>query len=695
MQDKEKSMSEYKYRVKVPTTKDWRDMVKCQAACPVLTDSRGYVLAAARGELELAYNISHDPNPFSTVCGRICGAPCEVACRRGFIESPDEKPVSIRAIKRVLTERFGPESAQQLPAREAAKDLITLDSITEMPSQVFARDERLNPQNGAIPGTGPEQKYSPARWSLQELKRLAAQPGRKTGKVAVIGAGPASLTAAHDLAILGHRVTIFEAGSKTGGTMRYGVPVYRIDQEAMDLEIEAILALGVEIRYNTPIGKEISLNDLRRDYDAVFLGIGLMKGRELNIEGANLDGVVIAVDFLLNYNLGYKIKLGEKVLVVGGGDVAMDAARTALRLGQKTAELEAKLSDAEARAEEESESVSTALDVARTAIRMGSIDVKMISLESWDELPASEFEVEEALEEGIHLFPRKGPHRIVGENGKLKGLEVIDVESVFDEERRFSPKFKAGSEEIWECDTLILAIGQRADLEALGGADDVEITPRGLVKVNPENGQTTAAEVFAGGDVAYGPRLIIDAVKHGHVAALGMEEYIQGKQLKVDVKTEWQNLPNHVMFNNWSLLNRGKVPTLPVERRTGISVVELGYSVEEAAQEGSRCLECSVNTIFDGTKCILCNACVDICPWDCLKIVSLKNIKGDENFAAVVEAQLGAPLETFLNEDQPSVAAMLKDDESCTRCALCADRCPTDAITMESFRFEEVLSYGD
>jgi NADPH-dependent glutamate synthase beta subunit-like oxidoreductase len=689
-------MTEYKYHVKVPTTQDWRDMVKCQAACPVLTDSRGYVLAAARGELELAYEISHDPNPLSTVCGRICGAPCEVACRRGFIESPDEKPVSIRAIKRVLTERFGPESNKQLPAREAAGDLILLDTIQEMPSNVFARDEGLFPDNGAIPGIGPEKNYSPARWSMQELKRLAAQPDRKIGKVAIVGAGPSSLSAAQDMAILGHQVTIFEAGPKTGGMMRYGVPVYRIDQEAMDLEIQGILDLGVEIRFNTPIGKDITLDDLRREYDAVFLGIGLMKGRELNIEGSDLDGVVIAVDLLLNYNLGYKVKLGEKILVVGGGDVAMDAARTALRLGQKSAELEAAMADTEARAEEESESISTALDVARTAIRMGAFDVKMIALESLEELPASDFEIEEALEEGIQLFPSKGPNRIIGKDGKLTGLEVIDVDSVFDSDGRFNPKFKAGSEEIWECDTLILAIGQMADLGALGGADDVEITPRGLVKVNTENGQTSAPDVFAGGDVAYGPRLIIDAVKHGHVAALGMEEYIQDKKLKVDVKTEWMDLPNHVMFENWAMLERRSVPNRPVDRRTGISVVELGYSVEEAAAEGSRCLECSVNTVFDGNLCILCNGCVDICPWDCLKIVSLKNINGDENFAAVVEAQLGAPLETFLNEDQPTVAAMLKDDEACTRCALCADRCPTDAITMEAFRFEEVLSYqGD
>jgi NADPH-dependent glutamate synthase beta subunit-like oxidoreductase len=391
--------------------------------------------------------------------------------------------------------------------------------------------------------------------------------------------------------------------------------------------------------------------------------------------------------------MGYKVPLGRKVLVVGGGDVAMDAARTALRLGQSPAELESALDEVDARLDEESETVRTAFDVARTALRLGAFEVKMIALESMEELPASDFEIEEAIEEGIQLFNRKGPNRILGSDGKVTGLEVIDVESVFDEEGRFNPKFKPGTEEVWECDTLILAIGQMADLGALGGADDVEITPRGLVRLNPQNGQTTAPDVFAGGDVAYGPRLIIDAVLHGHLAALGMEEYIQGKKLTYTVETEWQELPNHVMFQNWTKLERRPVPSLPVDRRTGITVVDLGYSKEEGAEQGSRCLECSVNTIFDGNLCILCNACVDICPWDCLKIVSLKQIQGDETFAEVVEAQLGAPLETYLSEDRPTVAAMLKDDEACTRCALCADRCPTNAITMEAFRFTEVLSY--
>jgi len=401
------------------------------------------------------------------------------------------------------------------------------------------------------------------------------------------------------------------------------------------------------------------------------------------------------VDMLLNYNLGYKVTLGKHVVVVGGGDVAMDAARTALRLEQASIEQAEAMKDQEALQDAETESVTTALDVARTAIRLGVADVKMIALEDWDEMPASPFEVKEAMEEGIQMFTRHGPNRIVGENGKVTGIEVIDVESVFDEQRRFNPKFKAGSERIWGCDTVILAIGQKADMGVLGGADDIRITPRGLVEINFTNGQTSAPDVFAGGDVAYGPRLIIDAVRHGHLASLGMEEYIQGKKLQVTVDTNWTDLPNHVMFDNWTKLNRRDVPSLPVDRRTGITVIDLGYSLGEGANEGSRCLECSVNTIFDGELCILCNACVDICPWDCLKIVTLDQIVGEEPFAKVVEAQLGEPLETYLQEDSPTVAAMLKDDEACTRCALCADRCPTYAITMEAFRFKEELNYGE
>lgn len=673
-------MPDDKYHVTVPDTEHWRAMVKCQAACPVLTDARAYVTAIARGDLEEGYRIAHDPNPLSTICGRLCGAPCEQACRRGVI-GPDFEPVAIRPLKRVLTERFGPEAVQQLPGAATMREHTRAEFVPGTP-QATARSEHTQP------GLGAKDFYSPARWSRENLLALATTPGRKRGKVAIIGAGPSSLAAANDLALLGHQVALYEAGPKTGGMLRYGVPIYRIDQQAMDLEIQSILDLGVTIHFNTRVGKDITLAEIRKTHDAVYLGLGLMRGRNLNVEGAELDGVISAVDLLLNYNLGYKVTLGKRVIVVGGGDVAMDAARTALRLGQATAAQQAALGDTAARTEEAAEGVHTAIDVARAALRLGVADVKMIALESWEEIPASRFEIEEALEEGIQIFPRLGPNCIIGNaaRGKVTGLQVIQVASVFDENRRFNPKFKPGTEHVWECDTVILAIGQAADLDALGGAEDIRLSPRGLVELQTEFGQTSTPDVFAGGDVVYGPRLIIHAVRDGHLAALGIEQYIQGRKLTTAVQTEWTHLPTHAMPMDWTKRAREKIPGLPVDRRTGISVIELGYSEEQAAGQGARCLECSVNTIFDASKCILCNGCVDVCPWNCLRIVRLEQITGDDTLVNVIEAYRGA------RSDQ-SIAAMLKDDAACTRCALCAERCPTDAITMEAFRFKEVLGY--
>jgi NADPH-dependent glutamate synthase beta subunit-like oxidoreductase len=644
-------------------------MVKCQAACPVLTDARGYVIAVANGDLRLGFQIAHDPNPLSTLCGRICGAPCEVACRRDSV-GPDNEPVAIRPLKRVLTERFGPEAQLRLPGVEPS------------PSE---------PDITAAGISGVD--FSSGRWSRHTLEVLAATPGRKKGRVAVIGAGPSSLALANDLALLEHEVVIYEAGPKSGGMIRYGVPIYRVDWEAMDQEIQSIFDLGVTVHYNTRVGDALTLAELRSDFDAIYLGIGLMQGRKIDIEGVNLDGVISAVDLLLNYNLGYQVELGKRVVVVGGGDVAMDAARTALRLGMATSEQKAALADSDARLDDEAETVRTALDVARTALRLGVAEVKVIALESWDELPASPIEIEEATEEGIQIYPRHGPVQILGASGNVEGLEVIDVASVFDETGRFNPRFIPGTNRIWECDSVILAIGQAADLEALQGADDVQTSPRGLVMIDPQTGQTSAGDVFAGGDVAYGPRLIIHAVRDGHIAALGIEEFIQSKKITSEMKTAWTEIPNFEMPANWVKYHRSKVPSLPVNRRTGLTQIELGYSEEQAQIQGLRCLECSINTIFDDSKCILCNGCVDVCPWDCLKIVRVDSLSGDETLSSVVRTTLGHPNEHWAAEDTPTVAAMIKDDTACTRCALCAYRCPTEAITMESFRFDEVLVY--
>ena len=620
-----------RYPVVIPDTDYYRQMIKCQSACPVLTDARAYVTAVARGDLEEGYRIAHDPNPLSTICGRICGAPCEDACRRRDVE-PDFSPVAIRSLKRVLTERYGPEAPPRQPG----------DAASAAPQPSAAEDGKTRP------GQGAPTLYSSVRWSREQLLALAATPGRKRGRVAVVGAGPSGLAAAHDLASLGHQVTIYEAGPKTGGMMRYGVPAYRIDQRAMDAQVQSILDLGVEIKFNTSIGQAIKLSDLRRECDAVYLGLGLMRGLKLNVEGADLDGVITAVDLLFDYNLGRQVMLGKRVIVAGGGDAAMDAARTALRLGAQVS--------------------------------------LVVYRRSRAEMPARAEEIHQAEEEGIQIHPYLAPSRILGRDGKVVGLETIEAVPVSGNGRRSSLKLKPGTEKLWECDTVVWAIGQSADLGALGGADDVKLSPQGLIEINPDTGQTSAPDVFAGGDAAYGARLIIHAVHDGHVAALGIEQKIQGRSLKTEVKTTWTELPGHAMHPGWTQQPRIPVPVLSVDRRADGAVVELGYSGEQARTQGQRCLECSVNTVFDGTKCILCNGCVDVCPWNCLKIVSLDQIQGDATLTTAIEKLAGRQTQ--------GVAAMLKDDQACTRCALCADRCPTGAITMEAFRFKETLAYG-
>ena len=633
-------MSKDQYKVKVPTTDTYREMVKCQAACPVNTDARGYIMAVSAGDLERGYQIAREPNPLASMCGQICGAPCEIACRRGFIN--DDEPVAIRPLKKVLTMAHGPESASK--------------------TKVTFADSHLDASN--------------VGWSRSNLALLAANPNRKSGKVAIIGAGPAGLSAAHDLSILGYEVTIYEAGKYAGGMIRYGVPSFRIDWKKMDAEIAEIAEMGVKFQYNTRVGKDIMLDEIRKEHDAVFLGVGLMDGRDLShLEGRDNKGIILAVDLLMDFNMEREIDyIGDKVIVIGGGDVAMDAARTALRAGHRK---------------------ETLKEATANGAKLGARKVTLMALESWDELPASPLELEEAMEEEIEIFPSTGPNRILGEDGKVVGFETKDVASVFDEDGRFNPKFVEGSEKKWDCDTIIFAIGQQSNLHLVEGSDDIVVEPRGIFKTNKETGQTTAPDVFAGGDVAYGPSLIISAVRDAHIAALSIDEYIQSKEIESTVKSDWTHLKNHVMPENWLKYQREKAPSLEPELRTGNTQVELCYNPDQAADQSIRCLECSVNTIFNGELCILCNGCVDVCPWDCLKIVSLDEITGDETLHAVIEEHTGISLNAIDQDHEinTQMSVMLKDDEACTRCALCADRCPTDAITMESFRFEETLGY--
>ena len=637
-------------RVVCPELSHWKGQVKCQAGCPVATDAGRYVQLTAEGRLEEAYLVARAPNPFASVCGRVCAAPCEDVCRRRAIDAP----ISIRALKRHLTERYGVESM-----RPDTQDRLQADDRVE--GNRFAGHSPI-----ALHRTPPTAAGTPRR-------------------VAVIGAGPAGLAAAHDLALLGYAVTVFEAGEEPGGMMRYGIPEYRLPRALLRAEIDRILALGVTLRLQTPLTPAFGLRELRQaGFDAIFLGVGVSRGRDLQAPGVDLDGVVKAVEYLLNINKGYRLDLGRRVVVIGGGFVAFDAARTALRIGREggldDAEVERLASAADARMKE-------ALDSARAAVRGGATTVTIVSLEDLDEMPVlrttqGHEEFEEAQKEGITFLTRRGPLRFRGD-GRLSAIDLHAVTSVFDAEGRFAPTYDDDDIVTLEADACVLAIGQRADLSFLTPGDGIELTPSGVIKVDPATLATSARGVFAGGDVAFGPRNLIDAVANGKRAARSIHELLQGDGARLETTLQIDELPTgrYRMLAGFEHLDREAPPTLDLGRRTGIAEVETGYDHEAAYRQAARCLVCHVQTIYDPEACVLCNRCVDVCPEYCLGIVPMTELDLDEETRTALEqraGRLGTPL-----------AAMVKDDTRCIRCGLCAIRCPTGAITMERFTITE------
>ena len=624
-----------KYSMQVPDMEFWKNLVPCQIGCPVHTDAGRYVQLIAEEKYEEAYLTARSPNPFASVCGRVCAAPCEDWCRRGKIDAP----VSIRALKRFVTEKYGAESIEP----------DTQDGLF---------DAAKEPGNKWL-------------WHLP-VQREARKNIVKNKKVAVVGSGPSGLSCAHDLALMGYQVTVFEATGVAGGMLRHGIPEYRLSRSLIDKEIEKITFLGVEIRYNTPLHERFGIRELKEQgFESVFLSVGTQRGRDLNIEGSHLDGVVKAIDYLLNINNGYRVNLGKKVLVIGGGFVAFDAARSALRGG------------------EEQPGIHEAVDAARTAMRSGASEVHIASLESFDEMPVLRSaqgyeEFEEAKKEGIVFHPQRGPRKFYGDNDKLKGVEFIGVQRTYDEQGRFNPVYDETVTEWFDADSIILAIGQQADLPFLTPADGIELTPARFIKVNKETLATTAPGIFAGGDVAFGPRNIIDAVANGKQAALSIDEYLRGVKPETYFNLSIEKIPTRRFTRpeDYEQHEREAAPTIALDRRTGISEVETGYTEEQAQRQAERCLSCHVQTIYDAEKCVMCNRCVDICPEYCLKLVPLAELEVDDQ----TRAQLIAHYD--VDPFQPA-SAMLKDDDTCIRCGLCATRCPTDAMTMEVFYYEE------
>jgi formate dehydrogenase beta subunit len=432
-------------------------------------------------------------------------------------------------------------------------------------------------------------------------------------------------------------------------------------------------------------------------FKAIVLALGLHRSRDLALPGRELDGVMTGIDFLLNVNLGYRFSIGKKVVVVGGGNVAIDVARSALRQQQQqtletltTVLLPDQLSESEQQV-----AMRELMDVSRAALRMGAREVHLVCLESRAEMPAFEEEIDEGLKEGLILHPSLGPQRFVGKDGKLNGLETVRCTSVFDAKHRFNPVFAKGTEEIMPCDTVILAIGQASDLSFLKPEDGIETTRQGTVKIDPTTLMTTAPGVFAAGDIAFGPRLIISAVADGKKAAEEADRYLRGSDWKPRPRyVQITILDHHQMATDYDEYSRLSVPTMALDRRTGISEVELGFTEEQARREAERCLRCWINTIFDGneqegTECILCGGCVDVCPENCLRLIPLSHIAVPEETKSQLAEQVPDPV-TFQRlglSDIPGTegSVMVKDETICIRCGLCAERCPAHTITMEAF----------
>jgi formate dehydrogenase beta subunit len=618
------------YQVRVADREYWREQIKCQYACPVHTDARGYVRAIAAGEYERAYLIARGPNPLASICGRICGAPCEAACRRGSID----QPISIRALKRFVCERFGAE------ARDAAgKELFPYLEGQACDRQCDDLDELRH---------------------LLEFLAKAEFPKPSGERVAIIGCGPAGLAAGHDLALLGFRPTIFEMDPIPAGMLATGVPGYRLPRGLIQAEVAVIQALGVDIRCNTQIGKDLTFSGLRRDFAAVVIACGAKRSRALPIPNAEAIGVMGGVDFLRDVALGKKVELGQRVVVVGGGNVAYDVARTVLR-------------------QEE-------YDVSRTAARMAGVrQVDLVCLESLEEMPADTVEILEGQEEGIARHNSWGPKEILvrEENGQkfVRGVRFVRCTQVYDQNKRFAPKFDDTVTTEIEGDTVLLSVGQSADLSFLDAErDGIQMRSPQQIVNDPATCATSAPGVFVAGDIAYGPRLMIHAIASGKQAARSVYRYLRGQEIAPEEVQFHLPIEDYEREKGYERRRRLHIPTLSADERlkSPTELVEIGYDEEQARAEAGRCLDCGINTIFDGERCILCGGCVDVCPTVCLKLVSFDRLASTPELAAAVGR---------LELDPADLSAILKDEERCIRCGLCAERCPTTAITMEQFSF--------
>ncbi len=566
--------------------------IECQEACPVGTNCRGYLNLAAEGRFEEGYILSREPNPVAAMCSYVCSAPCERACRRGDID----RPLAIRAMKRFLVEWH-----------EASGIPDTMPVITP-------REER----------------------------------------VAVVGAGPAGISVARELAIKGYRVTVFDSLPYGGGTMLIGVPAFRLPREAIEMDIRLVERLGVEFVFDTAIGPDISFEKLHADFDAIAICAGAMDAVLLDVPGAELDGVQYGVDFMKRANLGEPLEVGSDVVVIGGGYTAMDCSRTSLRHGAE--------------------------------------NVSIVYRRTRSELVVDEEELGETELEGVRMEFLASPVEVIGEDGKVAGVRFIRNKlGEPDASGRRAPVPIEGSEFVIPAKTVIPAVSQAADLTFLPVESTFEVA-RGRVKVDPATYATNVRGVFGCGDFVTGPTTLIEAAGHGKKAAYAIDRYLAGRSdvtvaANVRVVSSWR----HDMPEFYDVLPRQHIPMVPLADRTPsddptvnfVTPVERGYDATAAVAESTRCLMCNYNIWFDPFRCVLCGACADVCPEGVIKMIDINQLKAEGALPELEEAY-----------GWQNGAAMVLDEERCIRCALCVKRCPFDAITMERFELAEVSTDG-
>jgi NADPH-dependent glutamate synthase beta subunit-like oxidoreductase/NAD-dependent dihydropyrimidine dehydrogenase PreA subunit len=643
-------MKEKKFPIEIPDFDFWKKQINCQHACPVHTDARGYVRAIAAEQFELAYLIARGPNPLASICGSVCGAPCEAACRRGHYD----QPIAIRALKRFVCERFGPEARQNI--REDLIEFLRKASQRYAPRQCQGGEELL-----------------PFLQSLTSA-RIPPVNGKRVG---IIGSGPAGLAAAHDLALLGFAVTIYEMEPVLGGMLTVGIPEYRLPRDLVRAEVEVILSLGVKAVTNCFVGRDISFPELRKRHDAVVVAVGAKRSRKPLIPGSDAQGVFGGIEFLREVSLANSPQLGPRVVVIGGGDAAMDSARTALRVG---------IEDDEGDQWEQ----YLVIDTARTAMRLRGREINIVYRRSREEMPANQAEIYEAEEEGIRFHLLTAPVNIEkNERGGIRGIWCQKMKlGQTDSSGRKRPIPIEGSDYFMACDTVIIAIGQSFDLSFIGAeCDDLQMTDREHIACDPETGNTSAPDIFVAGDLAHGPKLIIHAVASGKRVARTVYEKLTAHQITAEDMELHFPLSSYARELGYEKQPRLAPRSMPVnERLTNLNrSVEQGYTTKQALCEAGRCFDCGINTIFDSEKCIFCGGCEDVCPENCLKLVFIESLQGDPDFKQFMKNYFG---------DMPisQGGAIIKDETICIRCGLCAKRCPVGAITMEAFNYKEIFT---